>query len=400
MPKLLIINITCNQGSTGKIAEQIGCMMVEQGWDVYYAHGARRVNTSKLKTIPFSSIKEEYLHALKSLLFDADGLGSIRATRYLVEQIKNIHPDIIHIHNIHGYYLNYKILFNYLNSTDIPIVMTLHDCWNFTGHCTHFVTANCKKWQTGCHDCPLLRIHPKSLIDKSKRNYSLKRSLFTTNKNIHLVPVSNWLGELLKKSFLKEMDIQVIHNGIDVSIFKPYNKELSSKFKILGISNVWNEDKGLLDIYKLREILPINKYEIVLVGMSNKQIKRLPQGITGIIRTANQQELAKLYSDADVLINPTYADTFPTINLEAMSCGTRVVTYRTGGSPESLSENTGIVVEKGDVQAMSIAIKTLCTTISDRIFASKVCREHVEKNFNKDICFKKYVELFKCILKN
>lgn len=399
MLRLLIINITCNQGSTGKISEQVGLMMKVEGWDVTYAHGARRVNTSKLKTLPFSSIKSEYFHALKSLLFDADGLGSTNTTKKLVDHIKKLQPDVIHIHNIHGYYLNYKVLFQYLNSTNIPIILTLHDCWNFTGHCTHFVTAKCEKWQTECYNCPLLGVSPKSLIDRSKRNFTLKRSLFTANKNLYIVPVSYWLEKITKKSFLKNKFIQVIPNGIDLNIFKPYNKEKSDKFQILGVSNVWNKDKGIFDIYKLRNLLSINDYDIILVGLSNKQIKGLPQGIIGIERTANQQELAKIYSYANVLINPTYADTFPTINLESMACGTPVITYKTGGSPESISASTGIVVEQGDIKGLYEAIIRIKNNSDKTKFTPEVCRKHAEQNFDKDKCFKEYNKLFKSVVK-
>lgn len=400
MPKLLIINVTCNQGSTGKIAEQIGLLMKEEGWDVYYAHGARRVNPSKLKTIPFSSVKTEYLHALKALLFNADGLGSKRETKRLIEQIRQIKPDVIHIHNIHGYYLNYKLLFEYLNSTDIPVVLTLHDCWNFTGHCAHFVTAKCEKWKSGCYDCPLIGFSNMALIDRTKYHYALKRSLFTGNRNMTIVPVSNWLGNLVRQSFLKDKNIKVIHNGIDLNVFKPYPKSTSDKFRILGVSNIWNESKGLADFYKLRELLPVDEYEIVLVGLSKKQLAKLPDGIIGIGKTANQQELAKIYSDADVLINPTYADNYPTVNLESMACGTPVITYRTGGSPESLSESTGIVVGQGDINGLCEAIMKIKNNSDNSKYTPDVCRKHAERNFDKDTCFREYSELFKMLTKD
>lgn len=399
MPKLLIISVTCNQGSTGKIAEQVGIMMKEEGWDVYYAHGNRRVNPSQLKTISFSSIKTEYMHALKALLFNVDGLGSTRVTQKLIEQIRQIQPDVIHIHNIHGYYLNYKLLFEYLNSTDIPVVSTLHDCWNFTGHCTHFVYVNCEKWKSGCYDCPLIGFSNMALIDRTKYNYELKKRLFSNNKNIYIVPVSNWLGGIVKQSFLKDKNIKVIHNGIDLNIFKPYPKDTSNKFKILGISNIWNKNKGLNDIYKLRELLPLNDFEMVLVGLSKKQIKQLPNGIIGIERTSNQQELARIYSDANVLINPTYADTFPTVNLESMACGTPVITYRTGGSPESLTESTGIVVEQGDIKGLYEAIIRIKNNSDKSKFTPEICRKHAELNFDKNSCFREYSKLFKSIVK-
>lgn len=391
MPTLLIINITCNQGSTGKIAEQVGIMMQNKGWNVYYAHGARRVNPSQLKTIPFSSVRAEYMHALRSRLFDEDGLGSEKETRFLVDQIKTIKPDIIHIHNIHGYYLNYKILFEYLNKTNIQIIKTLHDCWDFTGHCPHFVTANCEKWKSECFDCPLSKkAYPKSFFDMSIRNYRFKAKYIVGNQNLHLVPVSYWLEGLLRQSMYKGKDIRVIQNGIDLSVFKPFVKENDGKFKIIGVANVWNDNKGYPDVLLLRKKLDLDLFDITLVGLSQKQIKELPKGINGIASTSNQEELAELYSQSDVLINPTYADTFPTINLEALACGTPVITYRTGGSPEAVDENTGLVVDQGDIDALAAAIRQM----KEHPLSSAVCRKRAEELFNKDKCFQKYIELY------
>lgn len=394
--KLLIINITCNQGSTGKISEQIGGLMQEREWDVYLAHGARRVNSSKLKTIPFSNMKVEFFHALKSLLFDSDGLGSICTTKKLIKKIKEMKPDIIQLNNLHGYFINYKILFKYLNSTDIPIVMTLHDCWAFTGHCTHFEGANCNRWLSKCYNCPLKLKRPKVslLFDRSKRNFEYKKKYLGCSPNLNIIAVSEWIGNLAEQSILKNHQINIFHNGIDLSVFKPYDKNKSNTFTILGVANVWYEDKGLNDIYELRKQLPLDKYQIILVGLSERQIKKLPKGIVGIRRTSNQTELAKLYSDANVLVNPTYADTFPTVNLEALACGTPVVTYKTGGSPEAIDEKTGIVVEQGNVNALVDAIKQ----IQEFPFLSENCRSRAEQLFNKDKCFEKYIDLYEKII--
>lgn len=396
MPKLLIINITCNQGSTGKISEQVGLMMIQRGWNVYLAHGARRVNPSKLETIPFSSVKGEYLHALKSMLFDGDGLGSKEATKRLVKRIKEINPDVIQIHNLHGYYINYNILFEYLNSTRIPIVMTLHDCWSFTGHCVHFELVGCEKWKTGCYDCELKSKYPKQslLWDRSKRNYSLKKKYFSTNPNLHIVAVSDWLARKVRESFLKNNPLHLIHNGIDLDIYKPQGVKVSNVFRILAVSNVWHKDKGLYDIYKLRELLPVKDYSVTLIGLTEKQVKSLPNGIEGITSTSNQQELVKKYSESNVLINPTYADSFPTINLEAIACGTPVVTYKTGGSPESITNDTGIIVEQGDVEGMASAIRSL----KDKPLSPEGCRKYAVDNFDKEVCFSRYVELYEQLL--
>ncbi len=348
MKTLLQINAACNSGSTGRIAEQIGLLARENGWRSCIATGGRYSRASQLEKIEIGGWWNERWHAVESRLLDNHGLASRCATRRLAERIKELNPTVIHMHNIHGYYLNYKILFEYLNSTDIPIVWTLHDCWTFTGHCAHFIRKGCERWKTKCHDCLLKGNYPSSLfLDRSQRNYELKKELFAGNKNLHLVPVSNWLAGLVKESFLKNVDIQVINNGVDLSIFTPCERKDDGKFRLLGVATSWGAGKGLKDFYKLREHLDPQRYEITLVGLKPEQIKELSPGIQGIERTNSVDELARFYSAADVLVNPTYADTFPTVNLEALACGTPVVTYCTGGSPETLTPETGLIVETG-----------------------------------------------------
>lgn len=396
MPTLLQINITCNQGSTGKITEQIGLLMKSRGWIVYLAHGARFVNPSQLDTYQIQDKKGEYLHALKSLLFDSDGLGSSKATMALVEYIKEIKPDLIQIHNLHGYYVNFRILFDYLNSTNIPVVMTLHDCWIFTGHCVHFVTANCDKWKKGCDNCPQIHSVPKSLfLDRSKRNFELKKIYIGGNKNLYFVCVSRWIELFLRQSMYKDHPIQLISNGIDLKTYRPSKLKGMDKFRILGVCNPWSKEKGLYDIFELRKILSKDDFEITLVGLTQKQKDNLPEGINGVLRTSDQNELVDLYSSSNLFINPTYADTFPTTNLEALACGTPVVTYNTGGSPEAIDEKTGAVIEQGDIVALAQVIMQM----KQSPLSSEACRKRAEELFDKDRCFIKYIKLYEELLK-
>ena len=395
MPKLFQINVTANWGSTGKIAEAIGLSAMKQGWESYIAYG-RYSNPSQSQLIPIGNPIDTYWHYGIQRIMDNEGLCSIRATKKLVNEIKKIKPDIVQLHNIHDHYLNYQILFEYLNQENVKVVWTFHDCWAFTGHCFHFVTKGCDKWKTGCHHCPLRNEYPKTLLDKSCRNYELKKRLFTSNKNLTIVSCSEWMAEFVKQSFLKEKDIQTIHNGVNIEMFYPIpSQQEDNKFKIIAVSSVWTQAKGLYDIYKLREMLS-DDVEMIIVGLSAKQLKTLPNGIYGIQRTQNIQELVQLYNEADVLINPTYADTFPTVNLEALACGTPVITYQTGGSPEAVDEKTGLVVPQGDVKALADAIyrfmnHPLCT---------EDCRERAELFFDKVKCFEQYIDLYSKILKN
>lgn len=397
MKKILLQIDSClNMLSTGRITESIGKLAIEKGWDCYIVHGARYTRPgSCMHSIQAVSKTGEYAHFAESLLFDNHGLASRRATKAVIEKIKQVQPDLIQLHCVHGYYMNYKLLFKYLNTTNIPVVWTFHDCWAFTGHCAHFVTAGCEKWKTGCFDCPLKGDYPKSFIDRSRRNYELKKSLFAINDNLHIVSVSEWLADLTRESFLKDKDIHVIHNGVDLNVFYPKEVEKSNRVRVLGVSGVWNKDKGLYDFYKLRELIDNDQFEIVLIGLTKEQLKDVPGGIIGIERTNSVSELAEYYSSADVFVNPTYADSFPTVNMEALACGTPVITYRTGGSPEAVSPETGWVVEQGDIQAVASIVSQIVKIRECEIIAQRnKCRERAELVFNKDVSFDAYLDLY------
>lgn len=392
MKTLLQINVTANWGSTGKIAEQIGLCAQARGWESYIAYG-RMMNPSKSKLIKVGSTLDVYEHYVENRFLDNEGLASRCATKKLIKEIRAIQPDVVHLHNIHDHYLNYRLLFNYLKGTDIKIVWTFHDCWAFTGHCYHFVEADCNKWQTECGECPIRNRH----CDRSKENFLLKQKLFAANKNLTIVPCSEWMATFVSASFLRDKRIQMIHNGIDLKVFKPSTKiNANEKYSIIAVSNVWPKSKGLADIIKLRGLLPV-EFDITIVGLSEKQIESLPAGINGIQRTQNVQELVELYSSSDVLINTTYADTFPTINLEALACGTPVITYRTGGSPEAVDESTGAVVEQGNLDALCKKIQEFKESDFKGMHSSD-CRKRAEECFDKDKCFERYIELYEDLL--
>ncbi len=397
MPTVLQINIGTRK-STGTIAESINRCAAKNGWDIYFAYG-RSVGPSESKLIHIGNRLSQAIALLESRLFDRDGLSSRLATRKLIKKIKKINPDIVHLHNLHGYYINYKILFQYLNSTGIPVVWTLHDCWAFTGHCSHFAFAQCERWKNGCYRCPQKKAYPKSiLMDRSKENYELKKKLFTVKENIHIVAVSQWLADLAGHSFLKNHSIHVINNGVNLGVFKPIPHEEHSGYIILGVASVWSGGKGLYDFYKLRKILDLKLYSIVLVGLSEAQIQELPPGIKGIRRTDSVQDLAQLYSKADVFVNPTYADSFPTTNLEALACGTPVVMYRTDGSPEAIDERTGVVVGQGDIDGLASAVEKICR--QGKRHYEEACRIRAEKYFNRDDRFLDYIKLYNVIRDN
>lgn len=397
MPVLLQINITANWGSTGKIAESIGIVAIKHGWESYIAYG-RWCNPSQSKLIKVGNKLDMYMHYAEQRLRDNEGLCSRSATRQLIEQIREIKPDIVQLHNIHDHFLNYRLLFEFLNQTDIKVVWTFHDCWAFTGHCFHFVTKNCDRWKTGCYDCPLKDSSPKTFLDRSREHWQLKKDLFVGCKNLTIVPVSDWMANFVKQSFLKNKKVYVIQNGVDLQVFSSEitmgHQETKGRFNVLAVSSVWNPDKGELDIYRLRTMLNEDDYKIVMVGLSVEQVKNLPKGIVGRQRTQNVQQLVELYNEADVFINPTYADSFPTVNLEALACGTPVITYRTGGSPEAIDANTGMVIEQGDVTALAKAVKKMKSSP----LSPAACRKRAVEHFDKDKCFERYIQLYEDLI--
>lgn len=402
MYKTLQINVTANWGSTGCIAEEIGQTVIANGWDSHIAYG-RNMTPCSSDIFRIGTQKDIYTHVFQTRLFDRHGLASKNATKKLIQHIEHINPDIIHLHNIHGYYLNYPTLFEYLSKTDIPVVWTLHDCWAFTGHCAYYDFAGCQRWQTGCYDCPRRKEYPASLfLDRSTQNYADKKKWFTAVKNMTLVPVSKWLAGEVRKSFLGHYPIKVIHNGIDTELFSPcvVDKKsfgLDGKFVVLGVASVWSSRKGLADFIELRRVLP-DDCVIVLIGLNQKQIASLPAGIIGISRTNNVHELAEYYSMADVFVNPTWEDNFPTTNLEALACGTPIITYRTGGSVEAVDDATGYVVDKGDIGGFASVIHEIQSVGKNRYSAA--CRHRAVEQFNKTDRFNEYFELYNNILTN
>ena len=391
MPKLLQINVCSAVLSTGKIAEDIANKARESRWETYMAWG-RFSKPSPSIQIRVGSKVDTYIHFAEHKLFDREGLASKKATRKLIKQIEKISPDIIHLHNIHDHYLNYPLLFGYLAKADIPVVWTLHDCWAFTGGCMYYDLQNCDRWKTGCMNCPE---HRALFCDTTKKQYALKRELLERINNLTYVPVSNWLEHAVLESHQKHRPVVTIHNGIDINLFKPQKQLRDNKrFRIIGVAAVWDKRKGLEDFIKLHSSLPEKEFDITLVGLTKKQIRSLPNGINGITRTTNIQELVQLYSDADVFINTTYSDNFPTVNLEALACGTPVITYRTGGSPEAVDEKTGIVVEQGDLNGIVSAIERL----RESPLSSEACRKRAEEHFDKDKCFMKYIKLYESLL--
>lgn len=396
MPKLLQINVTANWGSTGKIAEQIGTCAMSHDWESYMAYG-RMMNPSQSILIKVGSRLDVYKHYVENLVLDNEGLSSRIATSRFLRKIEEIKPDIIHLHNIHDHWLNYEILFKYLNTTDIPILWTFHDFWAVTGHCAHFIRAKCDKWQIECKSCPL----SKSLIDRSRRNFLLKKKLFLANNNLHIVAVSEWVRGLVKKSFLSGNDIKVIPNGINLNVFRPQPKSeteamYEGKFIIMAVASQWKFGKGLNDYIAMSSLLKKDEL-IVLVGIDENTKKLFPDNIIGISRTNNQNELALLYSRADVVTSFSSAETFGLTIVEAFACGTPVVAYNNTAQATLVTEDTGYLVPTGDYIAAYLAIRSIRQKEKWRY--SDACVRLVTECYDERLCTEKYINLYNEILK-
>lgn len=410
MRKLLQINPVLRKStSTGRIMQEIGELAIQHGWKSFiaYSYGRDGIKPCSSELVPVGNKWSVAWHGVVTRLFDRHGLASGRATKDFIRKIDEIKPDIVHIHNIHGYFLNYKELFDYFSRRNIPVVWTVHDCWLYTGHCYYYSYIRCDRWKSGCGNCPQKRKFPASLIfDRSAQNFIDKKKAFTSMpKNLlTIVPVSDWIRNEMKDSFLKDYPFRVIHNGIDLSVFDIYDTEsvkqkygLQNRHILLGLASIWSEEKGLNDFIKLAGMLNDDEV-IVLVGITPEERKMLPDNVVGIGRTENIRQLAELYAAADVFINPTWQDNYPTVNLEAIACGTPVVTYRTGGSIEVITEDTGMIVEQGDVKGLMDAARIIEHNGKDRY--SGACRKYALEHFRKEDRYEDYFRLYDELLNN
>ena len=401
MPTLLLINVALNWGSTGKIVEGIGVMSQAQGWKVFVAHGARYKNHSSTKSIQVSSKVGEWIHYIESSLFDAQGLGSRCDTNRFLKHLDEIRPDIVHIHNIHGCFINYPLLFTYLKEHNIPVVWTLHDCWAMTGHCTYFMRTNCKNWQTGCNHCPQKKTFPATyLFDRSKKNYALKKSLFTSLPVMHITTVSNWLKDIAVASYFNKYPVTVVPNGIKTDVLVPKTSAIKEQYGIQGkklllaVAIGLDERKGLYDYISLAERLP-EQYQLMLVGLTEKEQKTLPKNVIGVKRINGAKELAAYYSAADALLSLSYEETFGMTIAEAMACGTPAIVYDNTAQPELITPETGLVVKSGDVEGVKNAIEEVCA--KGKAAFSIACREHALE-YDEKKCYQKYLDIYSKIL--
>lgn len=403
--KVLSINAVLT-GSTGNIMNSLSKCLREQNGDAYmlytpiYTQKSMVGLRSELKCVCVGNYYENFIHAMLGQITGLNGLFSWFGSRKLIKECKKFSPDIIHLHVLHAFCFCLPKLFRYIKKHNIPVVWTFHDCWAFTGHCPHFIEVKCDRWKNGCGKCPQLSCYPKSRVDASALSYKLKKKWFTGIQNLTIVTPSEWLKSLVKQSFLKDYPIKVINNGIDLDVFKPTENNFREKYGvpkgkkiILGVASAWGVKKGIDVFIELSKHLDKKEYQIVLVGTNELIDNTLPENIISIHRTNNQKELAEIYTAADLFVNPTREDTFPTVNIEALACGTSVLTFETGGSPEIVDEKCGLVVPCDDVDAMEKEIIRIC---KERPYSQEDCIERAKK-FDMKERFEEYIELYEQI---
>lgn len=403
--KIVQINVTCN-GSTGKIMCQIQNRAIAEGLEAssFYGRGTGPdPEKAKGTYTRMESPLAIYAHAFQARFFDKMGHGSGAATRRLIKELKAIQPDIVHIHNIHGYYINIKKLFKYFKESGVKVVWTLHDCWAFTGGCAYFLSCGCKKWQAGCYACPQKNTYPQSYIDKSKREYFFKKNIFTGVPGLTLTAPSDWIADLARQSFLGEYPIVPVYNGIDTDIFRPAapeeNKVTRAKLGIaqdtrmvLGVANVWDKRKRLSSFIELASAMENENVIIVVVGITEKQKQALPAGIIGITQTENTEALVKLYAAADVFVSTSVEESFALVVAEAMACGTPVVCVDGGGCRELVGDGVGKIVPRDDKASLADAVREV---LAQRDAFAANCRIRCEKMYSLSAMTDGYMNVYR-----
>lgn len=399
--KIVSIN-TVFFGSTGKIMLGINELAERNGHETMSVSGyVLNEKNPPENAVVIGGFLSKAIHKTLAKLTGCQGCFSYFATKTAIRKIKKFVPDVIHLHNLHAWFTNLPLLFKYIKKNNIKVIWTLHDCWTFTGHCPHFEYAKCDKWKNGCKGCVQYKEYPSAFVDKASKMYKLKNKWFTGVKDLTIVTPSEWLANKVRQSLLSEYPVKVINNGVDSEIFAPTESDFRKRYSIsenkkivLGVAFGWGVKKGLDVFCMLSERLDKERYQIVMVGTDDNMDKLLPESIISIHRTQNQKELAEIYTAADVFINPTREDTFPTVNMESLACGTPVVTFNTGGSPEIIDETCGVVTDDNSAEAMASEIIRIC---EDKSFSAEACIKRAQ-SFDMNNRLSEYIKLYEELL--
>lgn len=393
--KVLMINSVCGIRSTGRICTDLATVLEAQGNEVKIAYGRENVPEKfKKYAVKIGNTIDVKIHGVLSRLFDMHGYGSKYATIKFIEWVEEYNPDIIHLHNIHGYYINLKILFDYLKKSNKPVIWSLYDCWSFTGHCAHFDFNQCDKWKNGCYDCKYIMEYPKSYLDGSKRNFRLKKNLFSSVDNLTIIAPSQWMKNMLLESFFQEKRVCVMPNGIDLKQFVPTNSsfrrdnDLDNKLIVLGVASTWDRMKGIDYINRLADELDKNKYQVMIVGNLKPEIQ-LSMNVLHIPRTNSIKELCEIYTVADIFVNPTLQETQGLTTIEALACGTPAVVFNSGGASECINGSCGESVDRGDYNKL----KKYIIDFNESVASSQKCVDSVRK-YDKSQVYLPFLKLY------
>ncbi len=393
--KVLMINSLCGIRSTGRICTDLAVDLAAAGHEVKIAYGRGNVPEPYRRfCIRIGSDVDVNLHGVKSRLTDGSGWGSVTVTKRFIKWIKEYDPDIIHLHNLHGYYLNVELLFRYLKTCGKQILWSFYDCWSFTGHCAHFDFNQCDKWKSGCDRCAHTNKYPKSFVNRAAQNYQRKKKLFTEIPDLQLIVPSRWMARMVSQSYMQNYPVHILPNGIDLSAFKTTKSDLRNQLGIgdrhlvLGVASTWTEMKGLSYFNRLAKELPQDRYQVVLVGRANA--KELSNQILHIPETADIGELCRLYTAADVFVNPTLQETQGLTTVEAFACGTPAVVFNSGGAAECVDDTCGIVVERGDYQGM---LSAACRVCEEKPFSEQSCMAKANE-YSKSSCYSAFMKLY------
>ena len=395
------VNTVYPNGSTGRIAAEIAEYTARQrnaGSVVAFGIG-EETHKQGLLAVRIGSPLERKTHAVIRKLFDGEGYASRRATKQLIRLCRSKQIDVVHLHNLHGCYLNLSLWFRYLQKAKLPVIWTLHDCWPLTGHCAHFIDCGCTLWKTQCHHCPQQKSYPVCIgFDGSKRNYEHKKKLFASPRNLTIVAPCRWMQDIVQDSFLKDVPTRVIYNGVDQQTFRRLPSDIKAqhgiagKHLLLAVASDWTERKGLAILYQLSEVLS-KSYQIAIIGLSPEQKQALPEAVMGLETVSSAETLCAWYSAADCFINPTLEDTMPLVNLEALACGTPVVVFDTGGCPEAVTDTCGMVVKRGEVCSFAKAVRHICESGIDYSDACMARAKHFSMQNTVEAYYQLYQEV-------
>lgn len=403
--KVMQINAVYGFGSTGIIVKDIATSLLEAGNCTRVAYQVSNSISDNVELYQVGNKIDWKIHALLTRVLGKQAYASIVATKKLLAYLDKEKPDIVHLHNLHANYVNLNMLLKYLAKKSIAVVITLHDCWFFTGKCFHFVGCGCEKWRTGCGTCPQNKEDVKSFFfDRTHSVFGDKKKYFQAIPNLTVVGCSDWIKGLAEQSpIFQGKYITRIYNGVDTSIFYPRQQttfrnenQLDGKFVILGMANKWMKSKNIELVKKLFDNLKEDD-QVVIVGCSEQQKIELEkyQCVTAVGFIKDRDILADIYSASDVFVNMTYEDTLPTVNMEAICCGTPVITFNSCGSPELVNEGvTGYVISQGSEPELLNALYKVKNRLIDR----KQCGNEGKHRFDKNLQYKEYLALYSYVL--